>query len=124
MPRVTKSKAPKATEAQIQKAIISYLKVVCHGAIVAAIPNGASRTATGRPANAVAGLTPGMPDMMVLLPRGETIFFEVKSEKGRVSDVQLKIHIELQALGHRVAVVRSVADTTLALQAWGIIYKH
>ena len=49
-------------EAQVQKQIVAYIRAVLPHAIVAAIPNGSQRTASGRPANAVAGLLPGMPD--------------------------------------------------------------
>lgn len=111
-------------ESEIQRAIVEYLRAVLPESIVFAVPNGASRTASGRPANAVAGLLPGIPDLCVLLPRGESVFFEVKSAKGRVSDNQLAIHIKMQPLDHRVAVVRSIDEVRLALKAWGIHTKE
>jgi hypothetical protein len=112
------------SEAQIQKAIVDYLRAVLPHAIVSAIPNGSQRTASGRPANAVAGLLPGMPDLMVLLPQGRVIFFEVKAAKGRVSDNQLNIHMQMQPLDHVVAVVRSIDETRNALKIWGIETKE
>ena len=112
------------SEASIQKAIVEYLRAVLPHAIVAAIPNGSQRTASGRPANAVAGLLPGMPDLIVLLPRGRTVFFEVKAAKGRVSDNQLAIHLELQGLDHQCAVVRSIDEVRLALKVWEIQTKE
>ena len=113
--------APKPSESQIQKAIVQYLRIVLPDAIVAAIPNGSQRTASGRPANAVAGLLPGMPDLMVLLPRGRVVFFEVKTPKGRVSDSQLAIHLKLHGLNHDVAIIRSIEDAKLALISWDIL---
>ena len=79
----------KQPEAQIQKAIVEYLRAVIPNSLVFAIPNGSQRTASGRPANAVAGLLPGAPDLCVVLPEGRVVWFEVKSDKGRVSANQI-----------------------------------
>lgn len=52
----------------------------------------------------------GVPDRILVLPRGHVIFCEVKNERGRLSVLQ---QIELQwmkSLGHRVAVVYSIED--------------
>lgn len=112
------------SEANIQRSIVHYLRTVLPNCITFAIPNGSQRTASGRPANAVAGLLPGVPDLCVLLPKGECVFFEVKAAKGRVSDNQLAIHMAMQPLDHRVAVVRSIEETRLALKVWGIPTKE
>jgi len=114
----------KQPEAQIQKAIVAYLRSVLPYSLVAAIPNGSQRTASGRPANAVAGMLSGMPDLMVLLPKGEVIFFEVKSKVGRVSEAQLSVHLAMRPLNHKVAIVRSIDDVRLALDAWDIQTKE
>jgi hypothetical protein len=107
-------------EAILQKQVVQYLRAILPQSIVAAIPNGSQRTATGKPANAIAGLFPGFPDLAVVLPRGQIIFFELKSEKGRLSEAQLSVHLKLQGLNHSCAVVRSIDDVRNALNAWGI----
>ena len=112
------------SEANIQRSIVHYLRTVLPDCLTFAIPNGSQRTASGRPANAVAGLLPGVPDLCVLLPRGEVVFFEVKALKGRVSDNQLAIHMAMHPLDHRVAVVRSIEEVRLALKAWNIRTKE
>jgi hypothetical protein len=103
-------------EAAVQKQIVEYIRAVLPKAIVAAIPNGSQRTASGRPANAVAGLLPGMPDLVVVLPEGKVLWAEIKSEKGRISPAQLNVHGQLNALGHVCVVLRSVEDTRHALK--------
>jgi hypothetical protein len=104
------------SEAQIQKSIIEYLRAVLPHAVVAAIPNGSQRTPSGRPANAVAGLLPGMPDIVVALPQGRVLWLEVKSAKGSVSANQIAVHGLLNGLGHHVPVVRSVDEVREALK--------
>ena len=103
-------------EAQVQKQIVAYLRAVLPHAIIAAIPNGSQRTASGRPANAVAGLLPGMPDLVIVLPEGKVLWAEIKSEKGRVSPAQLEVHGLLNSLGHNCVVLRSVEETRHALK--------
>jgi Holliday junction resolvase len=52
---------------------------------------------------------PGMPDLMAIKD-GKVIFFEVKTDKGRVSKLQ-EHHIEgLNAMGVTAHVVRSVSQ--------------
>jgi hypothetical protein len=105
----------KQPEAQIQKAIVEYLRAVIPNSLVFAIPNGSQRTASGRPANAIAGLLPGAPDLCVVLPEGRVVWFEVKSDKGRVSENQFLVHGILNSLCHPCPIVRSIADVREAL---------
>lgn len=58
----------------------------------------------------------GVPDRILVLPRGHVIFCEVKNEKGRLSVLQ---QIELQwmkSLGHIVAVVYSIEDVDALME--------
>lgn len=41
----------------------------------------------------------GVPDRLVLLPGGRVIFVELKTEKGRLSPLQIETHNQLRALG-------------------------
>ena len=50
----------------------------------------------------------GTPDLCVLAPGGVTWWIEVKTNRGKVSRDQLRMHQQFRGLGHRVAVVRSV----------------
>lgn len=56
----------------------------------------------------------GTPDRVVLSHGGITTWLEVKTPKGRLSPEQVRWHERAKKGGHRVAVVRSVAE---ALQA-------
>ena len=48
----------------------------------------------------------GLPDRLILVPGGVIWFVEFKSETGRVSPIQRRIHALLGGLGFPVAVVR------------------
>jgi hypothetical protein len=56
------------------------------------------------------GLMVGTPDIIVYLPNSKVINFEVKNEKGTLSDSQTKIHAYLKKINHKVFVVRSLEE--------------
>lgn len=57
----------------------------------------------------------GTPDRVVLSPGGITTWLEVKTPKGRLSPEQVRWHERAKKMGHRVAVVRSVAEALAAV---------
>ena len=66
------------------------------------------------------GLNSGDPDLRLSLPGGRTVFLEVKSDKGRVSEAQMYVHNKLRALGFGVYVVRSIDDVRKVIKAENI----
>ena len=97
-------------ESKIQSAIVNYVRNVVKDCLVIAIPNGSRRTSGGWAANAVSGLTPGAPDLVIALPEGRVFWLEVKAPKGRLSDNQVLIHEKMNELGHAIYVVRSIEE--------------
>ena len=109
------------SEASIQRDIVDYLHAVLPKDYrVAAIPNASRRSAQGRATNAVAGLSPGLFDLMIVGAGGRAWFIEVKTEKGRLSASQeaWRAWFVTSAVPHCVA--RSVDDVRAALTAWRI----
>lgn len=49
----------------------------------------------------------GIPDLMILIPGGEVVFMELKTEKGRLREDQKKFIGRLHELGFTAEVVRS-----------------
>lgn len=113
------------SEASIHRAVVDYLRAVlpkeCR---VAAIPNASRRSAQGRATNAVAGLSPGLFDLMIIGSGGRAWFIEVKNEKGRLSPAQeaWRAWFVTSAVPHCVA--RSVDDVRAALTAWRIMTRE
>ena len=75
--------------------------------------SGVFQTKDGR--NVRTGI-PGIPDLLFLGPNGQTVWIEVKTEKGRLSPEQQNFIETLQGMGHTAGVARSVED---ALQIIG-----
>lgn len=119
------TKAPGPTEAQIQRQIISYLRVQLPGAVVAHVPN-AIDIAGKQAARAVAkaareGMLPGFPDLICIWC-GEVFFVEVKTDKGRLSPAQKRVIDAIRRNVGRVIVARSCDD--LAGYVTAIKDKH
>ncbi|OOY21010.1 hypothetical protein BMI86_10190 [Thioclava sp. DLFJ5-1] len=68
------------------------------------------------------GTLSGFPDFVVLLPDGMAIFIEVKAPTGgKLSKDQSELRRDLELMGFRYAVVRSVDELDAALRSWGFI---
>ena len=52
----------------------------------------------------------GMPDRLVLLPNGRCVWAELKTDNGKLSEIQKFRHDELRKLGQRVFVVWDTAQ--------------
>ena len=60
--------------------------------------------------------TDGMPDRMVLMPKGCIAFVEVKAPGEVPRPLQLKRHAELRALGFRVFVLNAIEQIPCVLE--------
>lgn len=109
------------SEASIQRAIVDYLHAVLPKDYrVAAIPNASRRSAQGRATNAVAGLSPGLFDLVIVGAGGRVWFIEVKTEKGRLSASQEAWREWFIATGVPHCIARSVDEVRVALREWRI----
>jgi hypothetical protein len=109
------------TEAQLQRSIVDFLKVVLPPEYRAvAVPNASIRTAGGRAGNAVAGLSRGFADVIVV-GQGRLYAMEIKTEKGRLSEFQKEWQFWATNTGATPwVVVRSVDDVRTCLTVWNI----
>jgi len=57
----------------------------------------------------------GMPDRVVLLPDGRVLWVELKTDNGKLEEIQKVQHKKLRDLGHRVVVIwnRDEADSLI-----------
>ena len=88
------------SESEIQKQIIDHCTNM--GALVFRM-NAGSRQYNNKQA------PKGTPDLFVVL-NGKCLWIEVKTEKGKVSDIQQEMHTRLINMGQRVIVARSIDD--------------
>jgi len=65
------------------------------------------------------GVKRGLPDIIILFKSG-LLGIELKSDKGRLSPEQVETAEAWMALGHDIAVARSLEDVQEILEAWNI----
>ena len=97
-------------ESKIQCEIVQYLQLM--KVFFFSVPNEAGgKDAVIRMSQLKSmGLRSGVADLVVLLPKGKTIFLEVKNEKGKQSNMQKKFEEKVNSLGFEYYIVRSVED--------------
>lgn len=103
----------KQIEAHLQEAVAAVLdQAVIHGwpMVWWHVPNGADMKPKERARLHRAGLLRGVQDVEICLPGGVTWRIEMKTMDGRLDDDQRILRDKLTRLGHRVEVVRSVAE--------------
>lgn len=107
-------------EMTLQIAVVTFLRTVLPHALVFSIPNEGRRSRLLGHAMKRMGLHPGAPDLIVMLPGRTVVGMELKGPKGKVTEAQEAFHEHWRSLGYPMAVVRSIEDARLTLQALGI----
>lgn len=107
-------------EEDIQGVFIQYAKMYLRGDadLVFSIPNEAKRSFSVVAHMKKLGLTKGVPDVMVAIPKGgyHGLFIEFKSAKGRVRPEQAAFHEKLRAQGYCVEVCRDSLEAIKLFQ--------
>jgi hypothetical protein len=111
-------------EDQIHVSIKEWLETVLPSAEIHHSPNGGQRSKAEGAKFKRLGTRLGRPDLEVNLPEGRTVFFEVKTQVGAVSEEQRDCITRLKRLGFPVAVVRSIDETRTALRSFGVATRE
>lgn len=127
-PRAAPAKRGREEEL-LQRSICDYVAWTVPGATIAAIPNAAPRTRTGRASNFVPGLRKGAFDLFLILPpregelNGRVAFIEVKAPSGELSPEQEAFQDVLRKARLPHCVARSIEDLREALAIWGVVCR-
>lgn len=97
------------TEDQIQAKIIIYYRNQFKG-LIFSCPNGGTRNVLEAKKLKATGLLAGVADLIILKPNAETIFVEVKIEKGVQREVQRIFEHKVTQMGFKYYLVRSFEE--------------
>jgi len=107
------------SEDKEQKAVLGWLRN--RGHFVYHVPNGIPCNAITMNRFKSIGLTPGIPDLQVVLNRGQVVWVEMKRRKnGRLDPKQKEIHSQLSALGHTIVLALGAKDAVTQLRELGL----
>ena len=85
-----------------------------------AVGNGGIRDAITAKRMKDEGVTAGVPDLIIILPEGKTLWIEMKRRKGgSVSAVQKAFHKKLIELGHDVVVCKGALEARIEIEKRG-----
>jgi hypothetical protein len=113
---------PTLSEQDIARAIIEHLAWRGHpNAFLFHVPNGGYRRPTEAAILKAIGTVAGVPDL-IALHRGKFYALELKTERGRLTDVQRVAHERLKRAGAKEVAVAFGLDEALAkLEEWKIL---
>ena len=104
-------------EAQIHKAVMDHWrKLGLPGTLVSTIPNAG---AFGQ-----AGLTKGLPDLMILAPGLPVGFIELKTDGGKASAAQLVFKSRCIELGIPMAITHGRDEPIRILEEWNVVRRE
>lgn len=85
-----------------------------------AVPNGGARSRVTGAILKAEGVTAGVADLLLLVPRGpyHALCIEMKTEKGRQRDSQKSWQEAVEGQGYRYIVVRSFEEFTAQINAY------
>ena len=128
-----KRKAPGASEAMVQRAIIQRLQL--SGILCVHVPNEGKRSMAGHMQAKRDGMMAGFPDLLLYAPNGRHGLLEIKrpgwkaprapaagtkpSDAWKAWAARLRVYEALTGRGHPVAVVTSQDEAVAAVKRWG-----
>lgn len=128
--RRSKVRRIEPSEHQIQSAYFDWVRLAYPGCkLIYAVPNGGKRHIVTAMKMQREGVTPGMPDVNIDVPKiSDTVSdyygmrIEVKTKKGALNAAQKEAHIQLESVGIWVVVCRStesmIEETKRYLGDW------
>ena len=109
----------KEDERQIQRSIVAWARRVAPDARTQHVPMNQANRVAGAIMKGD-GAAAGFSDLIVIAPGGKTLFLEVKTSSGKLSEAQKSFANDLQLMGHNYSVVRSIDDARVAFDRAGI----
>lgn len=119
----------RTTEKEISRAVLNELGIYHRAKKLSYFVNleGAKRDKRQQVAAKLHGMRAGRPDIEIFLPNGQTIFIELKTDVGRLTEKQKSIHSELADLGHDVRTlyakdaISAIKSIRLILSEYGVV---
>ena len=117
-----KLRGPEPSEHLIQSGLIGVLAYRLRSQVVRfSIPNGGLRNARVAAQLNDEGVCPGFPDLGFCYEEGRSLFLEMKTRGGSLSDYQKGVRYKLEQLGHQWFMARSVDEAMEILAAKGLL---
>lgn len=111
-------------EADFQTRLVEVLRARLKDALVFHIPNGINMPIASAMKLRRMGLLAGVPDLGILHAKGKILFLECKSADGVDTTSQKNLFPVIRALGHRIEIVRNIAEALQYCDEAGIQFAE
>jgi hypothetical protein len=113
---------PRTLEQPIHEGVVQLLRFTARPGVVYYHPaNGEARNAATGARLKRMGVVPGVADIALVLPGGQSAFLEIKSTTGRQSPSQREFEASVTAAGALYATANSIDAARAVLRAWGAV---
>jgi hypothetical protein len=113
----------KRPEQQLQQAVVQHLRLRAYpGVFFWSTPNEGKRGFVNAAALKAAGMTAGVPDLLIL-KGGKLYALELKAPSGRLSPSQRLVGARMEECGAEVSVAHSIDEALVTLEYWGILKR-
>ena len=113
----------KRPEQQIQQAVVAHLRLRAEPKVFFwSTPNEGKRGFVNAAALKAAGMTAGVPDLLIL-KGGKLYALELKAPGGRLSPSQRMVGARMEECGAEVSVAHSIDEALVTLEYWGILKR-
>ena len=109
-------------EEQLQRSVIEYLLVTKPQCLCYHPPNSGGRSKAEAGIFKAMGTKASVPDLAIVLPKGQAAFIELKAEGRQLSQAQIQFRITAEGLGAKYAVCYSIDEVKDALETWGVTF--
>jgi hypothetical protein len=112
----------KRPEQEIQKAVVAHLRARAYPCFWWSTPNEGKRGFVNAAALKAAGMTAGVPDLLIL-KGGKLYALELKAPGGRLSPSQRLVGARMEECGAEISVAHSIDEALVTLEVWGILKR-
>lgn len=89
-------------EAQLQIQLLNYIKARYKNIKAVHVPNDSKMTPTEKYVKVCMGMARGFPDLIIFRQNGGVLLLELKTKKGKLSEVQNNMHEVVKSYGFEV----------------------
>jgi hypothetical protein len=113
----------KRPEQALQQAVVQHLRMRAEPKVFFwSTPNEGKRGFVNAAALKAAGMTAGVPDLLIL-KGGKLYCLELKAPGGRLSPSQRLVGARMEECGAEISVAHSIDEALVTLEYWGILRR-
>ena len=113
-----RKRKPRHIEESIQVACVKWFRLQYPNLVIFAVPNGGSRNLYEAKNMKESGTLAGVADLVIVGNGGRVLFVEMKSGRNKQEDNQILFQKNVERLGHKYVICRSIEGFKKEVDLW------